>query len=1072
MTKALGRWFKVYEDEISLFLWATLLLFLIRNANILFNNFAETAFLKRYGVEYLPIVYMVNSITTFIIMGFMTGIMARVSGTRLMMHMLFVFGGSIAFLRFVIPLGIDLLYPLLFILKAQYEVLLALLFWNLANDLFNTRQSKRLFPLITAGGVLGGVVGSFATPFLAGLISMDNLMIVYLVISVLGALAVRRMGVLFPTLLISTKRADKKTRFSSLEELKKVVPLIRESKLIKILIVITLMPNVVIPIMNYQFNFAIDQTFASEGGMIIFFGYFRGVLNIISLIILLFVGRIYGRFGLPLALMFHPFNYIIAFMAFLLRFDVFSAMYARISTNVLRTTINNPARAILMGVFPKSYRAVIFPFLRGTVVRVGILAGSGFIIVSEGFIHPRYLSLVAVVFVTAWMIATISLKRGYAGVVSELISKNMLDLKSIEKEDIAPVFNDRQTRLQLVEELRNSQGEDTLWYAGLLKSLKFKDLDSRILPLLQKQDVKTRAALIGMISDKAGEETFEVLKEFTDFNNPEIMAAIIKTANRVSPENSPAFNRQVFEKSASPEVRAYALTALYRSRPDDFRQVIESWLESQKEDERTGGIIAAGGSGDASFTPRLEELLKAGPENREVLIRLFESLKLLGSENLNDLALGYLKHPSEPIRKAALNSFEITNKNDLSIGIEMLGDNSRAIRNLAKEKIQDAPFQDPQILVESLIIPRKIVRDGIYDILLSLNIKDLDIFRFARMQVEKSYNCLAEQEALRRLPGDSKTRMLIEHIGQRKSLYIDNVLRCLAAKDKSGKMRIIWRGITSSNSRIRSNGLEALDDLIDSSLSRIMMPLLEDQPAAGSLETGRKYFKIPGFAPGGDAIFSHLLKTEDWVTLLITLSIIQEKGPGKIDWEIINNLSDNKNTHVRFLAENLIAGHGNDPLDRGIPMENQTSIPDKVLYLKRIDIFQGLSVNELAAVASVTEDIVYPKEETVIREGEQGEDMYLVIEGEVAVLKDWGEKETLELDHITAGDYFGEMALIENTVRSATIRTLSECRFLFLHKREFEEIVKEYPQIALHICRVLSARLRKSHEKLKRYEMR
>ena len=168
---------------------------------------------------------MVNSITTFIIMGFMTGIMARVSGTRLMMHMLFVFGGSIAFLRFVIPLGIDLLYPLLFILKAQYEVLLALLFWNLANDLFNTRQSKRLFPLITAGGVLGGVVGSFATPFLAGLISMDNLMIVYLVISVLGALAVRRMGVLFPTLLISTKRADKKTRFSSLEELKKVVPL-------------------------------------------------------------------------------------------------------------------------------------------------------------------------------------------------------------------------------------------------------------------------------------------------------------------------------------------------------------------------------------------------------------------------------------------------------------------------------------------------------------------------------------------------------------------------------------------------------------------------------------------------------------------------------------------------------------------------------------------------------------------------------------------------------------------------------------------------------------------------------
>ena len=66
MIKTLGRWLKIYEDEIGLFLWSAALLFLIRSSNILFNNFAETAFLKRYGVEYLPIVYVVNSITTFV----------------------------------------------------------------------------------------------------------------------------------------------------------------------------------------------------------------------------------------------------------------------------------------------------------------------------------------------------------------------------------------------------------------------------------------------------------------------------------------------------------------------------------------------------------------------------------------------------------------------------------------------------------------------------------------------------------------------------------------------------------------------------------------------------------------------------------------------------------------------------------------------------------------------------------------------------------------------------------------------------------------------------------------------
>ena len=131
----------------------------------------------------------------------------------------------------------------------------------------------------------------------------------------------------YPALLLSDKKPKKtKSRSSIIGEFKKVLPLLKESTLAKILIMLTLLPNVVIPIMNYQFNFAIDQTFATEGGMIKFFGYFRGILNVISFIILLFVGRLFGRWGLPVALMFHPINYIIAFLAFLFRFDIFSAI--------------------------------------------------------------------------------------------------------------------------------------------------------------------------------------------------------------------------------------------------------------------------------------------------------------------------------------------------------------------------------------------------------------------------------------------------------------------------------------------------------------------------------------------------------------------------------------------------------------------------------------------------------------------------------------------------------------------------------------------------------------------------
>ena len=153
-------------------------------------------------------------------------------------------------------------------------------------------------------------------------------------------------------------------------------------------------------------------------------------------------------------------------------------------------------------------------------------------------------------------------------------------------------------------------------------------------------------------------------------------------------------------------------------------------------------------------------------------------------------------------------------------------------------------------------------------------------------------------------------------------------------------------------------------------------------------------------------------------------------------------------------------------------METEITIPDKILRVKNINIFEGLSVSELAAVASVTEELDCKKDEFVIKEGEAGETMFLIINGKVSVIKGAGKEDAreIELARMGAGDYFGEMALLEDTVRSASIKTSEDSRFLVLHKQEFSEIVREYPQIALHICKALSARIREQGEKLQSYE--
>ena len=99
---------KIYEEEISLLLWTMALLFIIRSSGIILNNYAETAFLKRYGVEYLPIVNMINAVATFFITGFMSMFLGKMAGARLLFYVFIVSGVLVTIIRLLIPFGFDL----------------------------------------------------------------------------------------------------------------------------------------------------------------------------------------------------------------------------------------------------------------------------------------------------------------------------------------------------------------------------------------------------------------------------------------------------------------------------------------------------------------------------------------------------------------------------------------------------------------------------------------------------------------------------------------------------------------------------------------------------------------------------------------------------------------------------------------------------------------------------------------------------------------------------------------------------------------------------------------------------
>ena len=1070
--KLLG-FLKLYEEEVSLLLWTAALLFVIRSSGIILNNYAETAFLKRYGVEYLPIVNMINAIATFIITGFLTAFMGKLPGARLLTYVFIFCGISVTLIRILIPFGFELLYPLLFMLKSQFELLQAMLFWNICNDIFNTRQSKRLFPLLTAGGVIGLILGSFGTPYFAKLFQMDNLLYLYLCTTIIGATIVEAMGRSYPSMVFSEKKKTNGGKKDSvIQEFKKVLPLIKDSVLIKIVLVLTFMPNVVIPIMNYQFSYAVNDQFASEAGMIQFFGYFRGGLNVISLFILLFVGRIYGKWGLPVALMFHPFNYMIAFMAFLFRFDFLSAMYARLSTNIIRTTINVPANSILIGLFPKSYRGMIRPFLRGTVVRLALFVGSGLILISGNFFHPKYLTLVALPFMLAWIAAPFILKAKYPKILMDLIANNLLDIKSMEKEELGQVFKGDKILSQLKQAFLSARGKDAIWYANLLKIYSDQDLDKNILETLENQDEQTKIALIKMISPQGLATSMESLVRFLDPKKPEVTIAILKifclqgskSIKKIDVSVTPYIN------NPHPVVKGFTTACLYQGNPKQYGAMIDRWIESNDINDLQSGIVSAGLSGEKEYIDTLLKILSR-QDIDQIIPDIIIALSRLKARELNAVIYSYFSHDHETVRMAALDALNINDDFSLKKAILLLADNSDEIHEFAIRKIKKSEYQNNKIMVESLGIPGTRIRRGLFELLETLDIKELDVFMFAKKNLDKCYAYLAMSQNLEKQPSGKMRDLAIEHLIFQKELVLENIIRVLAIRDQTGRMKTAWRGIFSPDTGQRANAIELLNDIMDRQLFNAMLPLLESPTPAMALTEGKKVAIIPKFDPEGKQVFSNLISSEDWVDVIMGLSLTQNM-PSLIEENgVLKKLGNSINKNISKEMQMILMKNNKPSKD---PQSNdpqriratEISLGEKILLLKEIEIFSGLSPAELAAIATVTKELNYPGDQTVIKQNDVGETVFLVIDGEVEVIKELMGGDEMVIAIIGEGDSFGEMALLENEPRSATIRTTKPSRFLIIQQQEFKETAMEYPGIALKICKVLSRRIRNLHSRV------
>ena len=137
----------------------------------------------------------------------------------------------------------------------------------------------------------------------------------------------------------------------------------------------------------------------------------------------------------------------------------------------------------------------------------------------------------------------------------------------------------------------------------------------------------------------------------------------------------------------------------------------------------------------------------------------------------------------------------------------------------------------------------------------------------------------------------------------------------------------------------------------------------------------------------------------------------------------------------------------------------------KAEHLGRIPLFADLPASDLTALAALTSEASFPASRNVVTIGEPGRSLYVIIEGQVRVIYP-AKSQEVELARLGPGDFFGEMALLNDEPRSATVRTQIPTRTLVLSTESFREVVRHHPDVALKLLNVLSRRIRNADEQV------
>lgn len=355
-------------------------------------------------------------------------------------------------------------------------------------------------------------------------------------------------------------------------------------------------------------------------------------------------------------------------------------------------------------------------------------------------------------------------------------------------------------------------------------------------------------------------------------------------------------------------------------------------------------------------------------------------------------------------------------------------------------------------LVEALGEAPGLQRGAILSVLSELQMPESEIIGPVRREIGTAYGLVAEQMALESLEESSGKDFLAEALQAEINAIVRSILRLLRAVGLSREIELIERGLLSRDKRTMAVAVEGMEKVVHKELGRLLVPLVDEVPLRERFAAGSKVYDLA--PPSFEELIDRYLDSRDVVRQIGATALLEEMEDTRRWGETLEFL---RREGPPAVASQIRLGETS-----GKGASQVLTTLEKVLFLRKVDLFKDLDVRTLTAIASIAEERIIEDGEVFCTEGEIGDSMFCIVDGTVGVFKHRSDGTSFELAVVGPPEVLGEMALFEDKPRSATLKALEKTTVLVISSVAFQEIMHEYPMVGVNASRLLSRRLREA----------